>query len=74
VFIKDGWVWYLDERACTAADACPGATMPSGKVWAMNLATGSEQEVSWAFGDDPHGQAGIVGWGVFTPGEFWPAT
>jgi hypothetical protein len=48
--------------------------MPSGKVWAMNLATGSEQEVSWAFGDDPHGQAGIVGWGVFTPGEFWPAT
>lgn len=74
LFIKDGWVWYLEERVCAAADACPGATMPSGKVYAMNLSAGAEQEVNWAFGDDPHGQGGVFGWGVFGPGESWPAS
>ncbi|OLD50384.1 MAG: hypothetical protein AUI42_03545 [Actinobacteria bacterium 13_1_40CM_2_65_8] len=73
LFVKDGWVWYLEERACTASDGCPGATMPTGRVYAMNLSAGTEQEVSWAFGDDPHGQGGDAGWGVFGPGEFWPA-
>ena len=75
LFVKDGWVWYLDERMCKAGEACgPGATVPSGKVYAMNLSSGAEQDVSWAFGDDPHGQGGDAGWGVFGPGEFWPAT
>ena len=74
LFVKDGWVWYLDERVCAPADGCPGATMPSGKVYAMNLSTGTEQEVNWGFGEDPHGQGGQFGWGVFGPGEFWPAS
>jgi hypothetical protein len=39
----------------------------------MDLSTGAEKEIVWGFGDDPHGQAGIIGWGVFAPGEFWPA-
>ena len=72
LFVKDGWVWYLEERVCTAADGCAGATTPSGKVYAMSLSTGAEREVSWAFGDDPHGQTGS--WYGFGPGEFWPAT
>jgi hypothetical protein len=74
IFVKDGWVWSLDERPCLPADQCPGATIPTGRVYAMELATGAEKEIVWGFGDDPHGQAGIYGWGVFAPGEFWPAT
>jgi hypothetical protein len=75
IFVKDGWVWTLDERACLPADSCgPVATIPSGRVYAMDLSTGAEKEIVWGFGDDPHGQAGVSGWGVFAPGEFWPAT
>jgi hypothetical protein len=75
IFVKDGWVWTLDERTCLPSDSCgPIATTPSGRVYAMDLSTGAEKEIVWGFGDDPHGQAGIVGWGVFGPGEFWPAT
>ena len=74
IFAKDGWVWLLDERVCLPADQCPGATMPSGRVFAINLSTGVTTEISWGYGDDPHGQGGIYGWGVFAPGEFWPAT
>ena len=73
LFVKDGWVWYLEERPCLPADNCAGSTTPSGKVFALNLVAGVEQEVNWAFGDDPHGQAGSYGWAIFGPGEFWPA-
>ena len=61
VFVKDGWVWYLEEMPC--ASGCPGSTQPSGKVFAMNLSTGVEQEVVFAGGD---GTTDLV------PGEFWP--
>lgn len=74
LFVKDGWVWYLEERACGPADGCPGATMPAGKVYAMNLSAGVEREVSFGSGADPLSQAGTWAWGVFAPGEFWPAT
>jgi hypothetical protein len=74
IFAKDGWVWSLDERVCLPADQCPGATMPSGRTYAINLSTGANTEINWGFGDDPHGQGGLMGWGVFAPGEFWPAT
>jgi hypothetical protein len=40
----------------------------------MDLSTGAEKEIVWGFGDDPHGQAGNLGWGAFAPGEFWPAS
>jgi Tol biopolymer transport system component len=71
IFIKDGWVWYLDEGLCTD---CPGGTTPSGKVYAMNLLTGTEQTVSFASGEHPFVQAGDGNYFVFAPGEFWPAT
>ncbi len=71
LFVKDGWVWYLDEVLCSD---CPGGTSPSGKVYAMNLATGTEQTVSFASGDHPFVQAGDANYFVFAPGEFWPAT
>ena len=70
LFIKDGWAWYLDEGLCTD---CPGGTRPSGKVYAMNLSTGTEQTVSFASGEHPFVQAGDGNSFVFAPGEFWPA-
>jgi hypothetical protein len=69
LFVKDGWVWYLEERACTPADQCPGSTMPTGKVFAMQLSTGAEQPVTFATGDGP--TAPNADWD-FSPGEFWP--
>jgi hypothetical protein len=74
LFVKDGWVWYLEDRACTPGDACAGSTMPTGKVFAMQLAAGTETEVTFAAGENPVAQAGGVNWLPFGPGEFWPAT
>jgi hypothetical protein len=74
LFVKDGWVWYLEERACAAADSCAGATMPTGKVFAMQLSAGAEIPVSFAAREDPITQAGDINWLAFGPGEFWPAT
>lgn len=74
IFIKDGWIWSLEERACLPADQCAGSTIPAGRVFAMDVSTGVEQEIVWGFGNDPHGQGGDFGWGVFGPGEFWPTT
>lgn len=55
VFIKDGWVWYLDEPKCDASSdpGCLTGSAPSGKVFAMNLSTGVEQTVTFASGEDP---------------------
>jgi len=77
LFVKDGWVWYLEEAACVDPSCgAPWGTLPTGKVFAMQLSTGTETEVSFADGDNPvTAQAGIaVNWTSFTPGEFWPAT
>ena len=69
LFVKDAWVWYLDEGPCT--DSCAGLTAPTGKVFAMNLSTGVEQTVSFASGEAPLAQP-YAYWPVFSPGEFWP--
>jgi hypothetical protein len=71
VFIKAGWVWYLEERPCLAADSCAGST---GKVFAMQLSGGTETAVTFAAGEDPLTQSGDIYRVVFGPGEFWPAT
>ncbi len=71
LFVKDGWVWYLEEMACTAN--CAGSTTPSGKVFAMQLSTGVETLVSFAANDDPISQGGQYQFS-FQPGEFWPAS
>jgi Tol biopolymer transport system component len=72
LFIKDGWVWYLEERACVSADGCTGGTTPTGKVFAMDLSKGIEQVVTFAPGSDPLTQAGRYEL-RFVPGEVWPA-
>jgi hypothetical protein len=72
LFVKDGWVWYLDERNCTSADSCPGATEPTGRVYGMNLATGVEQLITFAAGEGPVGPGQFPV--TFAPGDFWPAT
>lgn len=69
IFVKDGWVWYLEERACTAADSCAGSTTPTGNVFTMQLSTGVEQPVIFASGENP---LTIGGWPAFTAGEYWP--
>ncbi|HSP10362.1 MAG TPA: hypothetical protein VLU92_12290 [Candidatus Dormibacteraeota bacterium] len=74
MFVKDGWVWYLEEVACTPADACPGSSQGGRTVYAMNLATGAEQVVSFAAGDDPRSRSDPAGWEFVGPGEFWPAS
>jgi hypothetical protein len=75
LFIKSGWVWYLEEVACEpAACGAPWGTQPSGRVFAMPLSGGTETAVSFAAGEDPVTQAGSVNWLGFGPGEFWPAT
>ena len=69
VFVKDGWVWYLEEAACSN---CTGTTGPDGKVFGMDLSTGVEQQVAFAAGDDPISRAGDIGSFVFRAPEFWP--
>jgi WD40-like Beta Propeller Repeat len=71
LFIKNSWVWYLDEVPCT--DSCAGLTAPSGKVYAMDLSTGVEQTVTFAPGEAPLGQRDTY-WPTFGPGEFWPTS
>jgi hypothetical protein len=63
VFVKDGWVWYLEERPCSN---CPNNTQPTGKVFAMDITTGVEQEVVFATGDAMTYATDLL------PGEFWP--
>ena len=70
LFVKDGWVWYLEERACSSTDNCAGTTAPTGNVYAMQLSTGAEQPVTFAAGEGPVHPGE---WTPFTPGEFWPA-
>lgn len=69
LFVKDGWVWYLEEQACAGGGNCMSGTSPTGKVFAMQLSTGTEQTVSFASGEDPLQGRSI--W-AFTPGEYWP--
>ena len=61
-FVKDGWVWYFQEQACTS---CAGGTQHTGRVLAMDIATGVEQAVVFAAGEAPRN---------LVPGEFWPSS
>lgn len=63
-FVKDGWVWYLEEAPC--AD-CPGQSGPTDTVFAMNLSTGGEQKVTFSAHESPADLQ--TGWG---PAEFYP--
>jgi hypothetical protein len=73
LFVKSGWVWYLEEVACDTSRPSPGCgpwgTAPSGKVFAMNLTSGTESEVVFAPGEGVQMDFGTY---AFAPGEFWP--
>ena len=73
LFVKDGWVWYLDEHLCTAADNCAVGTTPSGNVFAMQLSSGVEQPVVFATGESPLPLATDLGYWVMSPLDVWPA-
>jgi hypothetical protein len=75
IFVKDGWVWYLDEAACDPA-VCnvPFGTQPTGNLYAMQLSTGAEVPVMFAAGENPVTQFGSVDAASFAPGEFWPSS
>ncbi len=74
LFVKDGWVWYLEERNCASSDSCAGATIPTGKVFAMQLSTGVEQPVTFAAGQDWSTASGRSFASFYSSGEFWPAS
>jgi hypothetical protein len=76
LFVKNGWVWYLEEVACVPlpCGAPWGAQQPTGKVFAMQLSGGGETEVTFAAGENPVADPSGVNWPAFAPGEFWPAT
>jgi WD40 repeat protein len=75
LFVRSDWVWYLEEVACDpVACGAPWGTQPTGKVFAMQLSTGTESEVSFGVGENPVMATDQVNWLPFTPGEFWPAT
>jgi hypothetical protein len=74
LFVRNGWVWYLEEKVCDlmVMPCGPWGTWPTGKVFAMQLSTGIETEVSFAVGENPVMPTPDVNWLPFTPGEFWP--
>jgi Tol biopolymer transport system component len=63
LFVRDGWVWYLEEQPCSD---CPNNTQPTDKVFAMNASSGVEQQVVFATGE------GLTSATDLLPGEFWP--
>lgn len=50
IFVKPGWVWYLEEGPCSQ---CAEPTAADGTVLGLNLATGQESKVIFAPGDAP---------------------
>ena len=76
LFVKDGWVWYLEEAQCDPqVCGAPWGTEPTGKVFAMQLSAGTETEVSFTPGENPIVQGTERPyWPSFAPGEFWPST
>lgn len=70
LFVKAGWVWYLEEAPCVSS--CLGATMPTGRVLAMNLASGVESPVTFAAGEAPTAGYGMTSFSVRGPADLWP--
>ena len=70
-FVKDGWVWYDEEKLCTTADQCAGSTTPTGREFAMQLSTGIEQPVTFAPGEDSASHRSEYSW-IAAPPEYWP--
>jgi hypothetical protein len=71
LFVKSGWVWYLEEANCTEGQSSclPGGSGPSGTVFAQNLATGQESTVTFDPGDAPDVASN---WSLFQLQDIWP--
>lgn len=71
VFVKAGWVWYVEEKPCvqTNDNPCFEPTVPIGRVLAFELSTGRESAVTFAAGESPNppGSYDILG-----AGDLWP--
>lgn len=68
VFVKSGWVWYLEEATCDPmACGAPWGTQPTSSVYAMDLSNGVERSVYFMPGQSPSSLDS--GWG---PAELWP--
>jgi Tol biopolymer transport system component len=76
LFVKSGWVWYLEEALCDPSSCGPLGTQPTGKVFAMQLSSGTETALTFAAGENPLHQdrPDQVTWPSFAPGELWPAS
>jgi len=70
MFVKSGWVWYLEEATCQAdqPQCPPWGSAPTGKVYAQALPNGQETEVVFGSGEAP--PAG--NWSAFQPQDLWP--
>lgn len=64
-FVKDGVVWAMEEVACSSG--CAGSTQASGKVFAIDTASGAEAQVVFRSGESPAELKS--GWSA---GQFWP--
>lgn len=73
VWVKQDWVWYLEEAPCvqTPSQPCFDPSSPTGIVLARNLVTGDGGTVSFAPGAS-FGQPG--NWSALEPGDLWPLT
>jgi hypothetical protein len=71
LFVKGGWVWYLDEATCQQGQpSCPPwGSSPSGKIYAQDLASAHETEVNFASGESP---AITTDWSTLTLQDLWP--
>lgn len=71
IFVKSGWIWYLEEKACVQSDntTCFDPTTPDGNVIAFNLATSRESPVVFAQDEAPSSAPGYV---YLVPGDLWP--
>jgi hypothetical protein len=71
MFVKPGWVWYLEENTCQAGNGqCPPwGSAPTGRVYAQDLDTGHETQVLFAAGAAP---PVTTNWSVFQSQDVWP--
>ena len=74
LFIKIGWLWYLEESTCVdSPDRTPcfgDPTSPDGVVLAMNLTTGAESRVAFADGEAPFASS----YPYIYPEGLWPVS
>ena len=71
VFVKAGWVWYVEEKPCvqTSDNPCFEPTLPNGRLLALDLTTGRESAITFAAGESPVVPGSYEALGS---GDLWP--